>query len=880
MKIPHPSSHRFKRCLWILSILLLGASLAGCASAGLPPLVKVEQPASTEFIPLTEDGSTGQTFMARYDGMQAVSVYLAPGSPLDAPEGSSLVLHLRAGPQETHDLATAELPLAQIQQPGFYAFPLPPQPHSTRADYYMHIKLRGAGSVQVAQAPGATYLNGALYKNQEAQDAQMAFQLSYQPRLALVGLAGEILRWLGWLAIGLWLFVVPGWALLSRVWPGWSALHWAERLGLGGGLSLGLYPLLMLSSLFGLRLGALYAWLPPLAGTAYLLWKNRSSLLRMPSRPSWKEIVWSDLALIGLIVLIFAVRFWVVRSLEIPLWGDSYQHTVMAQLLVDHGGLFNSWQPYAEMQTFTYHYGFHSQAAVFHWATGLPIPQAVLWLGQILNGLAVIFLFPMAMRISGRNPWAGAAAVALAGMMLSMPMVYTNWGRYTQLAGQAILPAAITLGWTYLDSPQSASSFWKMPRQQWRSLLPIWLVLCGLALTHYRILVFAIFFFAAYFFFCLDTRNTLWRFLQRMIWIALGAGLLFLPWFVKVFAGKIITFLGAYLSTTPAQAGSAGQQYNAIGDLLLYLPALVWVAFILAVTWGLWRKERRVAIFALWWFLLLLATNPQWFNLPGGGAISNFALFIAAYIPASLMLGCAAAWIFEALLAGSTAWPKILDWGSSRRPPEQNAALHQGALRLLQSFPGRRAPAQPVAAPLYAALAAALLLAGGMWGARQRVAEISPGTYALAVRPDQRAAAWIDEHTPPEAHFLINSFFAYGGASVVGSDGGWWLPIIAHRSTTLPPLTYVSEQGPAPDYPQQVNALVAEINQKGIDHPDVIALLKARRVTHVYIGQRQGEVNSPAPLFTAQQLLASANFQPVYHQDRIWIFEALWKLVP
>ncbi len=65
---------------------------------------------------------------------------------------------------------------------------------------------------------------------------------------------------------------------------------------------------------------------------------------------------------------------------------------MIAQLLVDHGGLFTSWQPYAEMTTFTYHFGFHSAVAVFDWLTHMEIPKAVLWAGQILNILAVIVL--------------------------------------------------------------------------------------------------------------------------------------------------------------------------------------------------------------------------------------------------------------------------------------------------------------------------------------------------------------------------------------------------------------------------------------------------------------------------------------------------------
>jgi len=43
-------------------------------------------------------------------------------------------------------------------------------------------------------------------------------------------------------------------------------------------------------------------------------------------------------------------------------------------------------------------------------------------------------------------------------------------------------------------------------------------------------------------------------------------------------------------------------------------------------------------------------------------------------------------------------------------------------------------------------------------------------------------------------------------------------------------------QGPKPDYREWVNLLSDEIQHKGVEHADVIALLRERGVTHVYIG--------------------------------------------
>ena len=146
----------------------------------------------------------------------------------------------------------------------------------------------------------------------------------------------------------------------------------------------------------------------------------------------------------------------------------------------------------------------------------------------------------------------------------------------------------------------------------------------------------------------------------------------------------------------------------------------------------------------------------------------------------------------------------------------------------------------------------------------------------LATRPDIRSAGWISDNLPQESILLVNSFFAYGNSLIVGSDGGWWLPLLSSQNTTLPPLNYGSEQGPFPGYQQWVNALTRNIEQNGIDSREVIEMLNERSITHVFIGQRQGTVNANTPLLDTGELLASTYYEPVYHQDLVWIFQILY----
>jgi len=169
--------------------------------------------------------------------------------------------------------------------------------------------------------------------------------------------------------------VVPGWALLVWLGPG-KRCTWAEGLGVAVGLSLALYPLLLLwTDRVGLRLGPLYAWLPVAGGLVALAWRYRTwrpergrDVLRRWAR---SEALWPDLALLAVMGLVFGVRLLAVRTLEAPMWGDSYQHTVLAQLLLDHGGLFDSWEPYAPYSSLTVHFGFPTAVALLSWMTGM-----------------------------------------------------------------------------------------------------------------------------------------------------------------------------------------------------------------------------------------------------------------------------------------------------------------------------------------------------------------------------------------------------------------------------------------------------------------------------------------------------------------------------
>jgi hypothetical protein len=806
--------------------------LAACA-----PQVKLEQPVTAVNVKLAGEHSLGQTFTAYYAGLQGIALYLSPGTA----QSGQISLHLRSSPDAQQDLASASLPVPAIDSPGYYRFNFATQNGSAFKDYYLQIDLQTPeGYIEAGSGPGDSYQDGAMYQDGKPLDSQAAFRLAFDVKAMLLELLGEGFNWLVMTLAALFLFLLPGWALLELLWPAWQAHRWTEKAALAAGASLALYPLLILwTHTAGLQLGAVYAWLPPIAAILFLagarLLKRRNKLDKPDDedelastesnsgqKPALPNSLLADLTLLGILALAAGVRFWAVRRLPAPMWGDSYQHTMIAQLLVDHGGLFNSWAPYAPMQSFTYHFGFQAAAAVFHWITGLSLPLATLWSGQIINLLAVLAVLPLATRL-GKSPWAGVAAVLVAGLISPMPMAYANWGRFPQLAGQVILPGVMLVCWDVLAQE----------RLDWKGILLGGLLLSGLALTHYRIVIFAVFFLAVLLLFTLRQKP-----LKHLgVWFA-GIGLVsllfFLPWFFNMFGGRLLQLFAQNVATPASQISAFQKEYNAIGNLFDFLPAWVWLSMPVIAGWGLWRRDRGAAAISLWWMGVFLIANPQWLHLPGAGNIGTFTVEIASYIPAAIILGAGLGWLLSEL------------------------AKIRGGVRI-----------SPV---LQAACLGVILLAGGVWSARQRLNTVDIRQFSLLTRPDLRAFDWVQLNTPENSGFLVNSFFAFNNSLNVGSDGGWWLALLTKRNSSTPPINYGTESGPRSNFRQWINALPGAIQADGVDSQTVKNMLQARGLNYVYIGQKQGSVNSPGPLLDASALMQDPDFHLVYRQDRVWIF--------
>jgi hypothetical protein len=641
------------------------------------------------------------------------------------------------------------------------------------------------------------------------------------------------------------LLLLPGLALLRLLWP--AVLAPAERWSLALGVSCATLPLLVfLGHLLGWRWGSWSCWGFLALCAAVLVWPSRRVSWRAAWRPDRPFLI-----LLAITLVTAAVRLYAARDLPVGLLGDSYHHTVIAQLLVEHGGLFSSWQPYAPLTTFTYHFGFHSGVAWLHWLSGTPVTRGVLVMGQLESALAAPLAYLLTRRITGSER-AGLWAALIAGLVSTMPAYYLNWGRYTQVAGQAILPA-VCVAWVTLLDGVIARGGPRGPLVRLGVLTA--LVTAGLILTHYRVAVFAACFALVYAVYLLlvqlgrradphgaeepktvDAQQRLRSLALTFVRLA-GAGLaaggaallIVAPWLLRLQEGKLLR-IGSNMISTNIGVGET----NSLPPLAIffsvyaksYVVGLALIGALLLAVRGRWRGLTLVG----WAGLVWLSANPYLLGLNGAGIITSFAVLIASY----LVLAPLAA----AAIDISCEW----------------AARTPGAARVLT-----RAQHQ---------VGGLMLLWSLSWQQRHAAPEFQIFTPA-----DQQAMDWIRNTTPPDAMFFVNSFTAYGGSLYVGSDGGWWLTFMSGRPSSLPPITYGSEAGERPDYARAVNATNATIQRNPVDAPATAAALHAAGYTYLYdgptaVGLPQGQTEYIDPAALARSPL----YELVYQQGGVTIW--------
>lgn len=615
------------------------------------------------------------------------------------------------------------------------------------------------------------------------------------------------------------LFFLPGLALLHLL--ALPRITLLERLALAPAMSLPLYPLLFLCGfLFGFHLNSRVLW-----GLLGLVGFTLALRPRHPSHEPHQGVKKVLVVAFVIFALLWGTRFWVTRDIPAPMWGDGVQHTVIVQRMLEEGGLFSSWQPYAPAQTFTYHFGFHAATTAFAWLSQQPAHLSVLLTAQMLNVAAVLVIAAPVLAFTRGNAWSALTAVVVAGFLSRHPAFYVNWSRNTQLAGQVILPALI---WLF-------HHWWFQKERPPRAILAMaaWLA-AGLLLTHYRIALLAALAGIAWAGVALwYWRATPKEWLKRTVALSL-AGLLGAfctsPWFWHLRQSRFDEYAGrTFQAIQNEQRTRLVQQMRAVWQMVpAFYPRWLWGGSIVLGGVALLRSQPWAFAVTLWAVLAFLATNLYLVGAGGNDLISNFTLMIALYLPLALIIGAAVSLLPERFFA--------------------SRAKYLLALALVVPL-GTSIPKQ---------------------------VHIVDESHQLLGHDDLTAFAWIRSHTPDESLFLINGFLAFNESVAVGSDGGWWLSYFTKRAILIPPLISSMEKNPPGWRPSEIRDVVREIAASQGDPEALRSALCRAGITHVYLGAKRGMVGGTGvPLLHEEWLHASQDFTLLFQagQSQVWAFD-------
>jgi hypothetical protein len=491
---------------------------------------------------------------------------------------------------------------------------------------------------------------------------------------------------------------------------------------------------------------------------------------------------------------------------------------MITQLIIDQGAVPSSYEPYVPVSRFTYHFGFHTVAAWFHWLTGEPTPRSVVLVGQIINALVVLTTYLFAGRLF-RNPVSGLTAALIVGLFSHMPVIFVNWGRYTQLSGQIVLPVLMILTIEALDLSQVRVSRW----------LLVGILGVGLFLIHIRVFLFFAIFAGLLFG---DKLIQAWpkpdqfkRLLVGSLTIGLTMLVIDAPWLWRFYHGfgqKVVQVVGeGYQPTT-----QAAYLVFELQQLFSYGMRPEWYFFaVVGGIWGIFKKEPYIWLLLVWTFALFGAANLH--VLEVSPLFSNRVVIICLYLPIASLAG----YFFGQLPVKFS--PK-LSRHSSR------------TIRKLQWV-------------------AILILLIVMLVAAFNLTKLITPENGFVQPADSEAMQWLQAHIPANTLFFINTHF-WTPIVAEGTDGGYWIPLLTGRQTITPAQIYSSDG--SPEYADFINQRAREFVEVSSPEQFWQAIIKYN-ITHIYLGSRQSGLSPD--IF----LNYPTRFKTLYAKDHVWIFQVI-----
>ncbi|MEZ4834263.1 MAG: hypothetical protein R2873_20145 [Caldilineaceae bacterium] len=531
------------------------------------------------------------------------------------------------------------------------------------------------------------------------------------------------------------MLLIPGWFALTvtGIWRQWPGLQgWLLATGIG----ISFYPVLFYASRFVLpwltfgpyKMSALL-----LAMLVIVVWQLRrdgATVLR------FHTLDW--MALVALLLTI-ATRFWIIRDRPFPAWSDSVHHSILTQLTAVTGQLPYTLEPYFPIPLDQYHLGLYSLSATLQWIAQVPAHTALQWTAQVLNALCAVGVYLVLARKVGRT---GAIVGAVtAGLLFSQPALYVNWGRFTQIASQAVLLVGWLLVWEALTAWTTAR------RELWREVAGYTVIAAtataSVFLLHFRVAAFYLPLLAMTVLCILWQARRDHRTLGLAVWGIVAVGGLSLLLVLPSLVDALRVYVTGKLAATAAAGAPTRSALSGYFDFPLssypYLVGAPWwflYATMAALGVGLVRR-RRLAIFGLLWVLGLFGIGFAYLLGIRMLNVTNLgAVLIMLYLPAGLIWGVFA---------------------------EEIVHLARGSAKVA-----------------YAVGAAALLAGVAMAPARASTIE----AYRWFVTPaDVAAMSWIQSHTEDDALFAVNTYF-WTPRAPHGTDAGYWIPYFTGRPTT------------------------------------------------------------------------------------------------
>lgn len=416
--------------------------------------------------PLAAATPSVQTFQPAHDGLVEVELLLAR-----LQEGGGGTITLQLDDEGGNLIATQTWTVATLAHNQPLILHFPPQPASAGQTYSLSLTASRDSPFSFWGYDLDVHAGGTLLA-QDGSAQELRFVTRYQllTPAALRHVAVAVRQNAPWLLLALALMLMPGAFLLLLAPPSWARQDGATWSGVALTLGVALWPLL-------------WYWLT-VSGGRWRAWSLATALivgwlvivvlvLRGRSRLRLK-LVPAHLLLLLLLLLGFAVRLLAVRNLLFPPWVDSTRHALITELMVASGQIVRSYEPFLSIESFPYHFGFHTLSAGLVLLTGTALPTLLLLLGQLLNALIPLSVYAAAWLLTRRH-LAALLAAFLVALPFFFPAYYLSWGRLTQLTGVLLLPVLLALTWL-VAAHNSRHPSW-----------PVAVLAAGLALIHFRV---------------------------------------------------------------------------------------------------------------------------------------------------------------------------------------------------------------------------------------------------------------------------------------------------------------------------------------------------------------------------------------------------------